>query len=195
MDRGTFLRRLLFVDSIRGVAQVAGSRPQVHKFLRPPCALIEPAFLKACTRCDRCMAACPEGIIVPAAAPLESPGTPVVDLSKGRCTMCMKCVDSCPDGALAPGEEMRIGTAAIHAETCLSSVHLVCNRCLEACPLGTEAIRFAETGGIQVVAGACTGCGFCLRACPTEPTSIVILGRSAVPLKGHPPLPPKRRSP
>lgn len=187
MNRGAFLKRLLFVDTVREVSRAGTRRPgEVHRFLRPPGALLEPAFLKVCTRCPLCREACPERIIVPASEPLEAPGSPVVDLSAGSCTACMKCVEACPVGALLPNEELRMGTAAVHAETCLSSISLQCRACLDACPFGERAIRAVPTGGIEVLAETCTGCGFCFTACPTDPKSIVIRGRSAVPLRGHP---------
>ena len=186
MDRGAFLKRLLFVDTVREVSRKASPPPGVHRFLRPPGALIEPAFLKVCTRCPLCREACPEKILVAATEPLEAPGSPVVDLSRGSCTKCMKCVEACPTGALLRSEDLRMGTAVVCAETCLSSVTPVCRRCLDACPLGERAIRAVPTGGIEVLADACNGCGFCFAACPTDPKSITVRGRSAVPLRGHP---------
>lgn len=190
MDRGAFLRRLLFVDTVKEVSRTAAPPAGVHRFLRPPGALIEPAFLKVCTRCPLCREACPEGIILPATEPIEAPGSPVVDLSAGSCTACMKCVEVCPVGALLPTEDLRMGSAVVHAETCLSSVTLACRACLESCPLGERAIRAVPTGGIEVLAENCTGCGLCFGACPTDPKSVTVRGRSAVPLRGHPP-PPK----
>ena len=93
--------------------------------LRPPWALAEPAFLEACTRCDACRAACPEGILV-----RGSGGFPLVDFQRGECTFCGRCAAACEDGALTrpgaracveafdvPAFDARLGPLAIETET------------------------------------------------------------------------------
>lgn len=198
IDRGGFLRKLLLIDGGMEAARSLRDSASENRhatpsripftFLRPPGAPLEPSFLALCTRCDLCGPACPEGIIVQAAEPLMGDGTPVVDLSLGSCTHCMKCVEACPDGALLSHEDRRMGRAVVHPETCLSAVEIRCVACVESCPAGPSAIRAVPGEGIQVYWEACTGCGFCWHACPTEPKSIHIEGRPPVPLRGHPPL-------
>lgn len=198
IDRGGFLRKLLMIDggleaakSLRGGAPAAASAPGriPFTFLRPPGAPLEPSFLALCTRCDLCRKACPEGIIVQTTEPLMGFRTPIVDLSLGSCTHCMKCLEACPDGALLPQEDRRMGRAVVHPETCLSTGVIRCVLCVEACPVGPSAIRAVPGEGIQVSWEACTGCGFCWHACPTEPKSLHVEGRPPVPLRGHPPAP------
>ena len=158
-------------------------------FLRPPGAPLEPTFLARCTRCDLCAEACPERIIVRATEPSIGLGTPIVDPAIGPCTQCGKCMEACPDASLLPTEDMRMGRAIVHNETCLSAQEIRCTLCIESCPVGEAAIRAVPGRGIVVSWDACTGCAFCLHACPTEPKSIHLEGRPPVPLKGHPPVP------
>jgi ferredoxin-type protein NapF len=199
MDRTSFLRKLLLLDgSLDALNELRGkpSAPRSDEdtgpakipftFLRPPGALMEPSFLAACTRCDLCIKACPEHIIIRAEHPLMSAGTPVVNPYLSPCTYCNRCIYVCPDGALLPTEDPRMGRAVWHAETCLSAAEVSCTKCVEACPLGGKAIETVPTGGIAIHPEACTGCGFCIQACPTEPLSLHLEGRPPVPLRGHP---------
>ena len=191
IHRSRFLRKLLLLDRDEAVPKERrsmGPRKTI-RFLRPPGALMEPAFLAACTRCGECVGACPPGIIALARDTWMGVDTPVVDLSLGPCDHCGKCIEACPDGALLPDEEQRMGTAILR-DSCLSLNAPECRACMEACPLSGRAIRIAAGGGgIEIVVEECTGCGLCLPACPTDPVSIRIQGRPSVPLEGHPRVP------
>jgi ferredoxin-type protein NapF len=198
MDRTSFLKKLLLIDGgkdaineLRGgpgsKAEDERNQPRIpFTFLRPPGARMEPSFLAHCTRCDLCLVACPEHIIVKAVEPLMGSGTPIVNPFIRPCTQCGKCIEACPDAALLATEDPRMGRAVWHAETCLSSTEIACTKCVEACPLGAKAIEAVSSGGISVHVEACTGCGFCVHACPTEPKSLHLEGRPPVPLRGHP---------
>ena len=198
MDRTSFLKKLLLIEGgkdalneLRGgpgsVAADYRVGPRVpFTFLRPPGALMEPSFLARCTRCDQCALACPEHIILVSTEPLIGLGTPIVNTAIGPCTHCGKCIEVCADGALLPDEDPRMGRALWHAETCLSATEISCTKCVEACPLGAAAIETVATGGITIHAERCTGCGFCVKACPTQPVSLHLEGRPPVPLRGHP---------
>lgn len=198
IDRGSFLRRLFLIDGGVEAARTlkggfsrrespAGLIP--FTFLRPPGAPMEPTFLARCTRCDLCLEACPERIIIKATEPLMGLGTPVVDPAIRPCTECAKCIAACPEGALLADEDRRMGRAVWHSETCLSSADITCTECVEACPVGPAAIQAIVGRGIIVFMEGCTACGFCCRACPTDPKSLHLEGRPPVPLKGHPAVP------
>ncbi len=199
MDRLGFIRKLFLVDQgVEAVNALRGKRAAETEpvqrvvpftFLRPPGAPLEPTFLARCTRCDLCRDACPEHIIIKATEPLMGRGTPIVDPSRAPCTECGECIEACPDQALLPGEDRRMGRAIWHAETCISAVSVTCTACVDACPEGAKAIEAIVTGGIAVHPEACTACGFCVRACPTDPKSLHLEGRPPVPLRGHPPVP------
>jgi len=193
MHRSRFLRKLLFVDREPPAAERRA--PAVREtvlFLRPPGALMEPAFLAACTRCGECAAACPPRIIALSRDPRIGVDTPVVDPGLGPCDHCRRCIEACPDGALLPEGDPRMGTAVLE-ESCLSIESPVCTKCHEACPHAGRAVLFAPGGGLEIRPEECTGCGFCLRACPTDPPSIRIRGRHSVPLEGHPRVPKRAR--
>ena len=197
MDRTSFLRKLFMIDSgMEAVNTIrnGGSRfkaPQQipFTFLRPPGAPLEPTFLARCTRCDLCAEACPERIIIKASEPLMGRGSPIVNPAIAPCTECGKCIEACPDGALLPDEDRRMGRAVWHAETCLSAHTIECTLCVAACPEGQAAIEAVQLGGILIHNEACTGCGSCYHACPTDPKSLHLEGRPPVPLRGHPPVP------
>jgi len=138
----------------------------VNTPVRPPWALIEPAFLDHCSRCDACVKACESGI-----ATRGEGGYPVINLKKGECTFCRACVNACEDGALAPSEPAikPWNLAARIASGCLSATGVTCRVCGDRCD--ARAIRFQlAVGGIAnpiIDPSACTGCGACVAPCPT----------------------------
>ena len=68
----------------------------------PPFAVDELDFLLACTRCDKCIEACPHDVLfkLPARTGLQAAGTPAMDLLNRGCHLCRDwpCVAACePD--------------------------------------------------------------------------------------------------
>ncbi|MDH3236430.1 MAG: ferredoxin-type protein NapF [Alphaproteobacteria bacterium] len=139
---------------------------------RPPWAIGEVAFVRACTSaCEAtCVDACPQNILVPA-----RDGRPEARFDLGECTFCADCAEVCPSGALKL--ENVDGTKrapwalrAIVANRCLAIAGVTCRSCGDAC--GEDAIRFKlglNGAALPVVdEAACTGCGACVRPCPVD---------------------------
>lgn len=151
--------------------------------LRPPGALPEAAFLRACTRCDACAGACPSYAIKIAGRGDGVPaGTPFMyDLAAAPCALCpdTPCITVCEPGALTPldPQAFRLGLAEVSVERCLAHRGTPCQACVEACPLGERGIVLSE-GRPLVVPLGCNGCGQCLSACPAEPRAIAVLPRA-----------------
>jgi ferredoxin-type protein NapF len=142
---------------------------------RPPGALIEPEFLKYCTRCYQCIDVCPADALHPAGITGGIPniGTPVLDWKK--CIFCMACIKVCPTGAIRkiPREEIDIGNAVINRDTCLTwTGESRCDICYNACRY--DAITLENTIFPVVLEDPCNGCGACERRCPTKPKSIIV---------------------
>ncbi|MEA3477053.1 MAG: ferredoxin-type protein NapG [Bacteroidota bacterium] len=172
--------------------------------LRPPGALDEKDFTRACIKCGTCVEACPYDTLK-LATPGEgqAPGTPYMVPREIPCYMCpdIPCVPVCPSGALEPKNvtvkdpetgtsrldvnKTRIGLAVLDKESCLAFWGIQCDACYRACPLIGEAItlemkRNERTGKHAylepvVHADVCTGCGMCEHACITEKPAIFIL--------------------
>jgi MauM/NapG family ferredoxin protein len=165
----------------------AGDFVDMHgrRFFRPPGAIHEEAFAATCSKCQKCVAACPEHVIH-AAGKNEgaAEGTPVLRPNHGACTLCGDCMAACPTGALKPTPvgEIRIGIAVIQPDTCLGYQNKTCRACHDACPLEPNAIDFDATVP-KVDSRVCTGCGLCVHACPTKPPSVLVLPRPARPAK------------
>lgn len=144
-----------------------GRTRAVEPALRPPWALEEEDFVARCTRCDRCIEACPTRILV-----RMDGGFPGVDFSRGECTFCADCVSSCEPQALLrrDADAAPWAIVATIGEACLAVRGVECRVCGESCP--EAAIRFRlQLGGVAqpvLDASGCTGCGACIGPCPTR---------------------------
>jgi len=145
--------------------------------LRPPGALEESAFQKACTRCRGCLDACPTRIVRGGGG-----GYPEVDFTQGECTFCGACIAACTPRALV-GTGGPPEVSAVRAlwsmraqldEGCLARHGVECRVCGEVCP--ERAIVFRpRLGGVALPAldvAQCTGCGACVAPCPARAISM-----------------------
>lgn len=145
--------------------------------VRPPGAQDEDAFLAACTRCGRCVEACPRHAIK--LSHLENgvltARTPEMSFYSNYCDFCAeenggvpKCAAGCPTRAIsmpvddAP-ETHAIGRAVLIEDWCLAYCDTGCQACYNACPY--EAMALDEYGRPYVLADRCNGCGACEAAC------------------------------
>jgi len=164
-----------------------------RRFLRPPGALDEEAFLSRCITCGACSASCPTGVILSdfGKTGIEGLFTPILDMRRGWCEpSCIRCGEVCPTDALAILDpdtkqaiggpaEVRIGTAFIDRGRCLPwGMETPCIVCEEMCPTSPKAV-WLETVEIirrdgkpvtlqrpNVEPEICTGCGLCENRCP-----------------------------
>ncbi|HEY1847168.1 MAG TPA: ferredoxin-type protein NapG [Buttiauxella sp.] len=164
--------------------------------LRPPGALGEAAFSRACVRCGQCVQACPyDTLKLATLASGLSAGTPYFVARDVPCEMCedIPCAKVCPSGALDADiesiDEARMGLAVLlDHENCLNFQGLRCDVCYRVCPSIDKAItleldRNMRTGKHArflptVHSAACTGCGKCEKACVLEEAAIKVLPRS-----------------
>ncbi len=136
--------------------------------VRPPWALPEAVFLENCTRCDDCVKACQEKVLMSGDG-----GYPEIDFSRGGCALCGDCAEQCRAGAFqAPPR--KVESAWTHRvsikSNCMSLNSVVCRTCGDVC--GEHAIRFQlKVGGAAAPLldiSACTGCGECIALCPVQ---------------------------
>ncbi len=185
-----------------GLLKDAKSNPLI---LRPPGALAEDDFIKACIKCGLCVEACPYDTLK--LAPAEDAvavGTPYFKAREIPCYMCpdVPCVPPCPSGALdmkllikdsetEPSiNNATMGLAVLNKETCVAFWGIQCDACYRACPLLNEAISIVTTRNERtgkhaylipdVNADYCTGCGLCEHACITEIPAIKVFPRDMV---------------
>ncbi len=166
-----------FIDDRIG-DDVFKSEP-IGEILRPPGALSETEFLETCHRCSNCVNNCPADAIQPIQSrDANLANTPYIDPDYQPCVICdsLACMYVCPSSALQTvfAEDIRMGIAIFHAETCLRANAVDCTYCVDSCPIGENAIKLANDGLIEIHDTGCTGCGVCQYACPTSPKSIVI---------------------
>ena len=136
--------------------------------LRPPGAIKEDDFLRACIKCGLCAEACQNGETnldketgLPKQGTLQMAkggdhkliGTPFFIPTEVPCYMCedIPCVPVCPSGALDQlsvsndkGEldinKASMGLAVVHKESCIAFWGIQCDACYRACPLLGDAI-------------------------------------------------------
>ena len=145
-------------------------RPRPQAEIRPPWALPEDAFIDRCTRCNDCLKACPQKILV-----VGDGGYPTVDFSHAECTFCGDCVTACRPRAL-----VRLDDAApwqrkaVINDACLARRSVECRICGDFCD--ARAIRFLlRLGGSplpEIDSALCTGCGACVAPCPSRAIAI-----------------------
>jgi len=146
-----------------------------HSAIRPPWAMGEADFVEYCTRCEDCLRACPEGILIRGHG-----GFPEVDFRRGECTFCHACADACRPGVIADQGRAEAWSLAprIDAAACLAWQGVVCFTCQEQCETAAITLQW-QAGGVmrpEFDAQACSGCGACVRPCPGR--AITLASRS-----------------
>lgn len=149
--------------SRRGFLRGSSSAPPA---VRPPWARAEDVFIAGCTRCQACIEACPEAILI-----RGSGGYPEIDFRRGECTFCQACVTACEQPLFEPPDTARPWTqVASVGPSCLGHQQIYCRSCGESCE--AEAIRFdvdRQPVPIPVMAAErCSGCGACVATCPVD---------------------------
>lgn len=182
MKFGSGDRRQFFRDSfgewVERMMAATEERLVQERYFRPPGALPEVGFLAACSRCGECLPVCPVDAIlkVPPSGGLAA-GTPYIDPRTQPCTVCpdMPCAKACPTGALTIPDEgwegYRLGVLEFLPERCVTFHGTPCTVCATACPVGERALGTDEQGHPVLRQEGCVGCGVCVRACITSPSS------------------------
>lgn len=145
--------------------------------VRPPGGQDEDRLRATCIRCQRCVSACPRGVITPACVEdgVLNMRTPVLDFSQDWCDWCAEanggdplCVRACPVGALrlpdgAERDTLVLGLAELRSDWCLAYRLAGCRFCSDACEF--DAIELDDAGRPHLVLEKCVGCGACEAVC------------------------------
>ena len=155
--------------------------PAPQTWMRPPGAVSESLFPEMCRRSGECVRVCPVQAIKIDPSAYKGKGAPYIDADEQACVVCdgLHCTSACPTGALVTTarDNIRMGSAIWHEDTCLRREGGSCTICVDRCPLGSVAIALRE-GRIEVIDAGCIGCGVCQHDCPTYPKSITVIPRS-----------------
>jgi len=179
-DRRDLLRNTIG-QWLEKVIEQAEHRVAPERYLRPPGALPEVSFLAACTRCGDCITACPPFALrkVATSGGLAA-GTPHIDPTIQACIACpdMPCARACPTEALTLPPQgwtgYRLAAVELVPERCVTFAGTTCRACADACPVGDRALDMDAEGHPVLKAEGCVGCGSCLRACITSPSSFTL---------------------
>jgi len=137
--------------------------------VRPPGAIEEKVFIDTCLKCGSCVKACEQESI--RFAGIEAGflvGFPVIVPNERACFVCddLSCMKASPTGALllTPENEIRMGTAIISKEKCITYEGKECSICVSSCPFPEQAI-FINAEKHPQVTDSCIGCGLCEYWC------------------------------
>jgi len=177
-DRRGFFRQTIG-RLAREVAVRTEERVAPMRYFRPPGALPELGFLAACTRCGACIDVCPVHALLkaPPSAGLAA-GTPYLEPTVQACVVCadIPCAHACPTGALVVSDsgwsEVRMGTLQLDPERCITFQGVSCGVCARSCPVGERALSLDAAGRPVLKPEGCVGCGVCVTACVTIPSSL-----------------------
>jgi ferredoxin-type protein NapG len=177
-DRRGFFREA-FSRLLREAAARTEQRVAPRRYFRPPGAADEISFLASCTRCGDCLPVCPVHAIIkaPPGAGLAA-GTPIIDPGIQACVACsdMPCAHACATGALVPPatgwDGVHMGALELDPERCITFQGAACGVCARACPVGERAHALDEGGRPVLKPEGCVGCGVCVTACVTSPSSL-----------------------
>lgn len=190
MRRATFLRSLIAGAVVPLLIPIVARFPEnsrLRRYLRPPGALPEPDFIKACIGCGQCANVCPNKCLSLHGLEegLENLATPRISARAQACILCMACTQVCPTGALErlePTEEgtraVNMGKAIVFEDLCYSFSGRTCGVCFRACPLPGKALRLGLFETPIVNPDYCVGCGLCEQACVHMPQAIRIIPRN-----------------
>jgi MauM/NapG family ferredoxin protein len=178
-DRRDALRSA-FNQMVERMVDATEERLAPRRYVRPPGALPELGFLAACTRCGDCIPVCPVRAIV--RAPTEAglaAGTPYLNVQVQACIACadMPCARACPTEALTVPphgwDGYRLGAVEFVPERCVTYKGVACQVCAKACPVGERALAIDSDGHPVLKLEGCVGCGSCVKACITSPSSFL----------------------
>lgn len=131
------------------------------------------SIIEACTRCDACVKACPENVLVrgDGGFPEFSPKS-----TDAECIFCGDCAVFCPEDLFDLTVDPAIpAKARILDSICLAAMGIHCECCRDSCEV--NALRFRpRLGGPPIPsldADCCTACGACLGVCPKDAIALV----------------------
>ncbi len=152
----------------------------------PPGTSSREDYIRRCTSCGACIAACPTGVLTSSVKQygLRHALTPVMDFDSSYCDYnCTRCTEVCPTKAIVPltlaeKRNTPIGSARVSPTNCMLFVNgTPCSRCADVCP--KRAISFISDSqgrtSPTVEPRLCIGCGHCSNACPAEPYSAIVI--------------------
>ena len=172
------LFRSTFGQWMEKAMERAEERVVTKRYQRPPGALPEVGFLAACTRCGLCAEPCPPKAIRLATERgwacrghalhrLEYPAVHGLP----RHAVRQSLPDRRPHLPSAGWTGYRLATLELISERCVTFKGQSCRVCADSCPVGESALTMDEDGHPVIKVEGCVGCGVCVRACITSPSS------------------------